>query len=245
MLVPDEDLHALLLEAVDDAGAEIDNLFVDVVHELGHALFDVALLLQREVGKEKLLRLVGRQELQLVRILNVHYLIANVVGSLNEIDERMAGVANGAIGSRKLQDAQLAGNFFVVLHLTAEKAELAFVAGKVGREGVLDDACQRAVSHDEAAFATPFEVVGEETEGVGIALEVRDVLPLLWRESVARLGTDVIPKEESVALAEVSADSVLAAMSERRVAKVVSKAGGRDDAAELGEVRAVKFRMLL
>ena len=41
----DEDLHALLLETVDDAGTEIYNLLVHVVYKLRHALLDVLLLL--------------------------------------------------------------------------------------------------------------------------------------------------------------------------------------------------------
>ena len=245
LFVLDEDADALLLQASDDAGTEIDNLFVHVVQELLHAFLDVPLVGLAEISEEQLPCLLGREELQFVGILDVHYLVANVVCSLDEIDEGMAGVADGAVGCRLAYDAEFAGNALIVLHVAAEEAELALVACQVGREWVLHDARQRAVCHAEAALATPLEVVREEAESVGIALEVRDVVPLLRRDAVARLGADVISEKESVALAEVSAYGLLAAMSERRVAQVVGEAGGTHNAAQLGEMRAVEFGVLL
>ena len=179
-----------------------------------------------------------------MRVLDVHYLIANVVGCLHKIYERMAGVSNGAIGGGKLDDAELPGYPLVVVHLATEEAELALVAREVGRIGVFHDACQRAVRHDETALATPLEVVREQTEGVGVALEMYDVIPLLRRDAVARLRTDVVLKEQPIPLAEIGSYCRFAAVPKRRVAEVVGKAGGADDVAELGEMCAVEFWMI-
>ena len=220
-------------------------MFFDVVHELSHASLDVALLLQGEIGKEELLRLVRGEELELVRVFDVHYLIADVVRRLNEIDERMAGVAYGAIRCGKLQDAELLGNTLVIFHIATEETELPLVSCKVGREGIFDDACQRAVRHDEAAFATSPEMMREQTERVGVAFEVCDVFPLLWRDAVASLGTDVVLEEQPVTLAEVGTDGVLTTMTKRGITEVVGKASGRDDASQFGKMRAVELRVTL
>jgi hypothetical protein len=52
LLVPDEGLDTLLLEEVDDAGTQIDYLFVDIIHHLSHPLPDVQLLLFTEISQQ-------------------------------------------------------------------------------------------------------------------------------------------------------------------------------------------------
>ena len=63
------------------------------------------------------------EELQFVGILNVHNFVANVVCSLDEIDQRMA---------RRRRNAEFVGNVFVGIGFGVEKAEFTFFCG-VGR----------------------------------------------------------------------------------------------------------------
>ena len=84
----------------------------------------------------------------------------------------------------------------------------------------------------------------QQAEGVGVALEVYQVVPFAGRDAVAGVVADVVLEKLSCALAEVRADGFLSAVAEGRVPQVVGEAGSADDAAQLGEVRAVKLRVM-
>ena len=78
----------------------------------------------------------------------------------------------------------------------------------------------------------------EQAESIGVSFEVYQVVPLLWRDTVTSFRADVILQELPVALAEIGSDGLFSAMAERRVTKVVCKAGSADDVAKFGEVGA-------
>ena len=185
----DEDAHTFGLEAVDDAGAEVDNLLIDIAHVEACEVARYLVAPRRlEIGHEELARVGRGEDAQLVGVLDVHDLVADVVGGLHEIDEGEAGVAQGAWRRAEALYAELGGYALVVGALGLEEAELQMFSGEVAGEGVFDYAGQRAIGHDEAPGSAAVEVVGEEAEGVGVALEVGEVVPLQWREAVARLG---------------------------------------------------------
>ena len=174
-------------------------------------------------------------------ILDVHDLIADVVCGFDEIHEGVAYVVYGAVGCGETGDSEFAGYALVVVCFAAEESELEFVACEVGGVGVLDDAGQGAVGHDEASFPSSLEVVCEQSEGIGIAFEVYEVVPLPGADAVACLGAGVVAQELSASFAEVGSDGSLSAVSEGWVAEVVGETGGADDAAKFGEVCAVEF----
>ena len=80
------------------------------------------------------------------------------------------------------------------------------------------------------------EAVGEEAEGVGVTLEMHEVVPQLLADSATQLL--------ALALAEERLDGFLAGMAERRIAHVVRQASRAHDGAYLLEQRALQFRML-
>ena len=245
LLILYEDADTLLLQIVDDTRTEIDNLFVDIIDELHHALLYVLLLLWREISKEELLGLFCRQNLEFVCILDIHNLVTDIIGCLNEIDKGIAGIFHRTFGCGKLKDAQFAGNTLVVCHLALEETKLAFVSGKIGGEWVFDDACQCAVRHDKATFAAPLEMMREQAKGIGVTFEMNQVVPLLRRDAIARLWTNVILQELPIALAEIGPNGLLTTVSERRVAKVVRQTGGTDDIAKFCKMCAIEFGMFL
>ena len=105
-------------------------------------------------------------------ILDVHNLIANVVGSLHQVHQRVAGIAFASLCVANLLDAQFLCNLFVVSLLGLEESELTLFRCLVAGIGVFDDAGQGGVGHDESAFAASLEVMGKQAEGIGVALEV-------------------------------------------------------------------------
>ena len=117
--------------------------------------------------------------------------------------------------------------------LEAEEAELAFLAGVLARVRILHDGSQRRVGHHEAAVAASVEAVREQSEGVGVTLEVREVLPHLRRHT--RL------QRQSPTLAEERLYSLLAGVTERRIAHVVRQTRRANDGAKLLEERTREF----
>ena len=89
-------LYTLVLEFADDAGTQIDDLFVGVSELfLFDALAQMLLGLLVEESQHELGSLVERHNLQLMGIFEVHDLVADVVSSFYKIHQRMAGVAQG------------------------------------------------------------------------------------------------------------------------------------------------------
>ena len=81
-----EDADAEILELADDTGTHIHHLLVVVGDALvDDALADAGLRCLIEEAEQHLARLVKRQYLQFVGVLDVHYLIADIIGGLYEI----------------------------------------------------------------------------------------------------------------------------------------------------------------
>ena len=77
--------------------------------------------------------------------------------------------------------------------------------------------------------------MGQQTEGVGVALEVGDIVP----EGVAHLTLQVA----SGPFGEIGLDGFLTTVAEGRIAHVVGQAGGRYDLSDLCKERVTQFRM--
>ena len=77
----------------------------------------------------------------------------------------------------------------------------------------------------------------EQTEGIGVALEVGKVVPEDRRHFTLKICTS--------AFEEIGLHGLLAAMAERRIAQVVGKAGGRHNLSDLLEQRILKFWVAL
>ena len=181
LLVVAEHFDALVLQFANHAGTHIDHAFVLVEHAfVDHAPPYLLLGLFVEELQQQPFGLSVAQQLQLVGIFDVHYLVADVVGSLDEVDQRMAEV-------RRSPQPQLCGNALVGGALALEVSELAFLPCLCRWNGVFHDAGQRAVGHYEAPVATASVAVGEQAEGIGVALEVRDVVPEHGAHSLAQV----------------------------------------------------------
>ena len=176
-------------------------------------------------------------------ILDVHDFVADIVGCLNEIGKRKTYVAKRSGRRRQAKNAQFIGDAQVILAFGIEESELLMVAGEITAEGIFDDAGKRAIGHDESSWASPLEVVGEQAEGVGIAVEMDDVVPLRRRETIAGLGVTIRLQPPTVALAEISGNGTLAGMPERRIAEVVGEAGRADDATHFVEMCVAQLWM--
>ena len=88
-------------------------------------------------------------------------------------------------------------------------------------------------------------MMGQQAEGIGIAFEVHQILPLLGCESVLSLLAHVILQESSLSLTEVSTYGTLATMSEGRVAHVVCQTGSTHYGTQFGEMSGCQMGMTL
>lgn len=238
--VVEEGLHASTLQGVDHAGAQIGNA-VALVCGIGIGAEEIFPFSDFKEGQEELARLFGREKAELVGVFDVHHLIADVVGRLNEIHQRMAH--RTVAGCRFLHwHAEFAGDAGEIFGLAFEEAEFGFPDSLAGGEGIFDDGGKRGIGHNETATAAPAKLVGEEAEGVGVAVEMRDIGPLGFSELFA-LHTDVSLQVAPLSLGEIAADGPLTTVAEGRVAHVVGQTGGRNDGANGGDVGLAEFGM--
>ena len=234
LFVLHERLRTLALEQSDGTGTHIHNLLVVVGDALLiDAVEDMAARVVAEEAQQQTACLVVGEDAQLVSVLDVHYLVADVIGSLNKIHQRMACIAQRFALSREAQHTEVVGDTLKRLLLEAEEAELAFLAGALTRVRILHDGSQRRVSHHEAAVAASVEAVREQSEGVGVTLEVREVLPHLRRHTRLQRQSPTLAKERLY--------SLLAGVTERRIAHVVRQTRRAHDGAKLLEERTREF----
>ena len=236
LLVPDKGSDAFRLQQAYGAGAEVDHLFVPVGHPLVHdAPADALSRVFIKEAEKQVGGLLGRQELELVRVFNVHDLVTDVVCSLHQISQRVSDIADAHLRTVLPDDAQFVCYLLIRFLLRGKEAELA-VLPCIGRaEGVLHDTGERAVGHDEAPLPPAQETVREQTEGVGVALEVGDVVPEAAAHILLQTGSRPFDEE--------CLDGLLAAVTERRIPHVVRIAGCLYDRADLFEERPAQLRM--
>lgn len=94
LLVLHKGVHAFVLQQSHHAGAHIHDLLVAVCHILVfQPLQDVVAPVLVKESEQEVRGFRKGQNLQFVRVLNVHDLIADVVGRLHQVDEWVAAVA--------------------------------------------------------------------------------------------------------------------------------------------------------
>jgi len=109
-----ESLYAFSLQQAYHASPHIHHLFVYI----GNALFlnsvpYALLFLLIEESQQQVFGLFKREDFQLVRVFDVHYLIANVVGSLYQIHQWVSSEPQRLVGCRQTNNAQFIGDFAI------------------------------------------------------------------------------------------------------------------------------------
>ena len=237
LLVVDECPRTHVLQFAYHAGTHVNHLLVVVGDSFVlDALFDTVFHAFIEESEQEVLCLLERKNLQLVRILNVHYLITDVVSRFHQIHQRMTGIGKRSARLRMTDNAQFIGYFLIYLLFCAEESEFAVVSGESRFERIFHYRGERGVCHYESTVATPFESVGKQTEGIGITLEVGYVVPCTL--------ADLVFEESPFALCEERLYRLLTGMSERRVSHIVGETCRAHYRADLRKQRLVQFRLL-
>ena len=157
-------------------------------------------------------------------IFEIHNLIANIVGRFYEIHERMARKAQRFVRCRATWEAQFVGDAPEIGCLALEETKLRLAAATIGGKRILDNRGQRSVGHYEAARSMAVELVRQESERIGIAIEVDNVRPDAFREHFLPFA--------ALSLGKKAAYGALSAVAERRIAHIVGQTSGGDDRAE-------------
>ena len=95
MLFPAKEVGAFVDEGSDDTRAQIDNLLVEIGDDFQHVVDVFLAFLVEEIEKE-FFDGFGSEYFQFMGIFDVHDLVADVVGRLDQIDQRMPVVALAA-----------------------------------------------------------------------------------------------------------------------------------------------------
>ena len=99
-----------------------------------------------------------------------------------------------------------------------------------GGVGVLDDGGECTIGHSETALTTSREAVCENAEGIGITLEMHEILPYIGGQHGLQLVT--------CSFREECLYGSFTGMTEGRITQIVSEAGGGNDSAEFLAERA-------
>ena len=116
------------------------------------------------------------------------------------------------------------GDALEVGRLALEEAKLRLAAATIGGKGILYNRGQCGVSHYEAARSMAVELVRQESERIGIAIEVDNVRPDTLRKHFLPFA--------SLSFGKKAAYGALSAVAERRIAHIVGQASGGDDRTE-------------
>ena len=108
----------------DGCRTQIGYLLVGIAHHTEY-LMCTCLALLRQKSHQQLFGLVQRKKTQLVGIFNVHYLVANVVGGFDQINQRMARKTFRPC--RVAHNAKCIGYLFVGGFVALKKPEFVFM----------------------------------------------------------------------------------------------------------------------
>lgn len=118
------------------------------------------------------------------------------------------------------------------------------IAGQRRGVGVFYNRSQCGIGHDKTARTAPVEMMGQQSEGIGIAFKMNQVIPLLLTQSGRVQFVPIGLQPLAVSLTEESAYGLLARMTERRVAQIVSQTGCRYDGTQFRYMSLLQFGML-
>ena len=121
-----KDTGALIDEQSYNAGPQIGDLLVGVAHQAHHLLHVRQLLGLKEIQQEAD-RLLLREDMQFMRVLDIHDLITDIIGCLDQVNQWIA-CETFRMGGIRL-DAQLMDDAMKTGFLRLEEAELTFLAG--------------------------------------------------------------------------------------------------------------------
>lgn len=217
--VTHEDFHTSALEGIDDTGTEIGNLFAGV-GVFGIGVADGGLFVFGEKLEEELSGFFGGEDAEFVGVFDVHYFIADIVGRFYEKDEGMTGKLEriSVVSSLRsvvvfhLWDAECTEDVGKGFAFGVEESEFG-MRGEGGREGIFGNGCEGAIRHHESSRTPAVELVGEQAEGVGIAIEMGDVVPHLERKLVTKM--------ESFAFGKKGTNGSFSFVSERGITQIV------------------------
>ena len=129
LLVLEECLRTYVFKLSYGTGTHIHHLLVLIGQVLvGNALQDVLLDALFKESEEQSLGFLEGEDFKLVSVLNVHYLIADIVGCLYEIYERVTGVFQRLALVAETLHAQFLCYTSEIASLGVEESELAVVA---------------------------------------------------------------------------------------------------------------------
>ena len=89
----------------------------------------------------------------------------------------MPGVAQWLAFLRKAFHSEFVKDLGEFIPLAVEEAEFGFGCSRMGGVGVFDHGGQSGIGHHKSTPPATVELVGEQAEGVGVAVKSGDVFP--------------------------------------------------------------------
>ena len=149
----------------------------------------------------------------------------------------MTGVAQRFSVGRQSNHAHFIGKSLVRGLLAPEESELSLAPCCRRGNRIFHDAGNGGVGHDKPARTAALELVGKQSESIGVTLEMGDVIP----KGPANHRLQCLARSFS----EEGLYGFLATVAERRITQVVGQAGRRYNLPNLLKQRAAQFRSSL
>ena len=175
-----EGCHTFVLQFSDDAGSHVNHFLVFVRQffvddALAYLLLDFFI----KETQQQVFGLGKGKNLEFMGVFDVHDFVADVVGSFYHIYKWMAGVFERLTWCGLAKNAQFIGNFPIRFRFGSKEAEFAVIPGKTARKRVFHDGSKHGIGHHEASLTAPLEPVGQDSEGICVTFEMRNIIPKL------------------------------------------------------------------
>ena len=218
----------------DRAGAQVGQLALDPDQP---AIFGRLAVGER---RQQLLGLDEGQRADLDRILDIDDPVADVVGRLGQVRQRMAAPDAGPL----LDQAGRVGHFAEQVELAGEDAVFHRMRPQGRRQharpGVFGESAERGAGQLQPAVRLPAFEPGQQAEAEGIALEPGQLIGRLRRQACQDLGAERagLPPGRDRLLALMAEGSLAHVMADRRPRHDMADVGGADvlDQAALDQI---------
>ncbi|OAV73956.1 hypothetical protein Barb7_02626 [Bacteroidales bacterium Barb7] len=197
------------------------------IHDINETLLSPSLAKKSE---QKTDCLVNGQDMQFTGIFNVHNLVANIIGSLHQINQRVADKLPCLI--RTAGNTEFFRNFQVGFFFGLKESKLFLPAfSKHGRwKRVFDNRSKGAVRQSQSPLPPSDKLMGKQAQGVGISFKVEEILP-----SSAFLAYRFF-QPFTFPVLEIGGNSPFSGMPERRIAHIMRQTGSGNDETYIGKV---------
>ena len=229
-----KNFRTLIDQFADNRRTKVSDLFVHIGYHL-HCFQNSCFSFFIKKSKKQSNCFVSSKNLQFVSIFNIHYLITNIVGSLNQIHQWITCISVGI--TDQPWNAQFSSNSFEIIFLGIKEPKLLFPGiGENRSVRIFHYRGKRTVGENKSSGTATNKLMRKQSESIGISFKAGTIFPFFIRHFCFEML--------SVSFREEGSNGLFARMTKRRIAQIVCQASCRNNRTNLLEVSSLDFLFL-